>query len=250
MCCLLAGQAAQAQESGVDPRVGEAKTACSAGNFQKGVQLLAELYTATNDPIWVFNQGRCYHQNSQLPQALARFKEFLRKSKGGPDEDVRDAQNYINEIEAEMQKERPPAKAAPVATESVPTPAVQVSAPLPESKPGSGLRYVGLGVGIFGAAALAAGVAFSLLVQQTQKDVESQTKSGVVDSSSISGKLSDGNRYETLQWVSYGVGAAAAVAGGLLYWMGTSSDAPRSSSASVSPLFMTNGAGASLHMAF
>jgi hypothetical protein len=183
---------------------------------------------------------------------LSRFKEFLRKSKGGPDEDVRDAQNYINEIEAEMQKqkERPPAKAAPVATETAPTPAVQVSAPLPEPKPGRGLRYAGLSVGIFGAAALATGAVFSLLVNQTQRDVESQTKSGAVDSSAISGKLSDGSRYETLQWVSYGVGAAAAVAGGLLYWMGTSSDAPRPSSAQVSPLFMTNGAGASLHMAF
>jgi hypothetical protein len=92
--CLLAGQVAQAQESGVDPRVGDAKTACAAGDVQKGVRLLAELYTATNDPIWIFNQGRCYHQNSQLPQALARFKEFLRKSKGTPDEDVKDAQNW------------------------------------------------------------------------------------------------------------------------------------------------------------
>jgi len=234
----------------MDPRVGEAKTACSAGDVQKGVRLLAELYTATNDPIWVFNQGRCYHQNSQLPQALTRFKEFLRKSKGGPDEDVRDAQNYINEIEAEMQKDRAPSKPTPAAAENVSTPATQVTATLPEPKPGRSLRYAGLGVGIFGAAALATGVAFSLLVQQTQKDVENQTKSGVVDSSTISGKLSDGGRYETLQWISYGVGAAAVVAGGLLYWTGTSSDAPRSSSASVSPLFMTNGAGASLHMAF
>ena len=59
VCCVLVGPMAQAQDSGLDPRVGEAKTACAAGDLQKGIRLLAELYTATNDPIWVFNQGRC-----------------------------------------------------------------------------------------------------------------------------------------------------------------------------------------------
>jgi hypothetical protein len=246
VCGLLAGQVAQAQESGVDPRVGEAKTACAAGNVQKGIELLAELYTATNDPIWIFNQGRCYHQNAQLVQALSRFKEFLRKSKGTPDEDVKDAQNYITEIETEQQKERSLSGAASTATEATNT--LSTQAPAPEPKPGRGLRYAGVGVGIFGVAALASGVVFGLLVRQTQNQVEDQTKSGVVDSSAISGKLSDGYRYETLQWISYGVGAAAVVAGSLLYWMGTGS--AETSSARVSPMFMTNGAGASLQMAF
>jgi hypothetical protein len=246
--CLLAGQVAQAQESAADPRVGEAKTACAAGDVQKGIQLLAELYTATNDPIWIFNQGRCYHQNAQLVPALSRFKEFLRKSKGAPDEDVKDAQNYITEIETEQQKERSLSGAASTATEATNT--LSTQAPAPEPKPGRGLRYAGVGVGIFGVAALASGVVFGLLVRQTQSQVEDQTKNGVVDSSAISGKLTDGYRYETLQWISYGVGAAAVVAGSLLYWMGTGSDEPKSSSARVSPIFMTNGAGASLQMAF
>ena len=65
VCCLLMGRVAQAQETGQDPRVGEAKTACVAGDVPKGVRLLAELYTASGDPIWIFNQGRCYQQNDQ-----------------------------------------------------------------------------------------------------------------------------------------------------------------------------------------
>jgi hypothetical protein len=105
--CVLAGRLAQAQEVGVDPRVDEARTACMAGEVQKGVRLLAELYTASDDPIWIFNQGRCYQQNAQLALALSRFKEFLRQSKGGPnDEDNRDAQRHITEIENEMRRER------------------------------------------------------------------------------------------------------------------------------------------------
>ena len=135
VCCLLAGQVAQAQESGVDPRVGEAKTACAAGNVQKGIESLAELYTATNDPIWIFNQGRCYHQNAQLVQALSRFKEFLRKSKGGPDDpDVRDAQKYITEIETELQPNRAAAGTA-TATGETTAGSSQTGAPPPGHEP-------------------------------------------------------------------------------------------------------------------
>jgi hypothetical protein len=91
---------------------------------------------------------------------------------------------------------------------------------------------------------------FSLLVKQTQREVEDQTKTAGVDSSSIGGKLADGRRYETLQWISYGLGAAATATGCLLYWMGTTLGRPQTGSTSVSPLFMANGAGASLQMAF
>jgi len=110
---LLVGPLAEAQEPAVDPRVDEAQTACMAGEVQKGIRLLAELYTASEDPIWIFNQARCYHQNAQLTLALSRFKEFLRKSNGGPgDADVRDAQKYITEIETELQRDRPAAGTA------------------------------------------------------------------------------------------------------------------------------------------
>jgi hypothetical protein len=103
MLSLSFGFLAQAQEEAVDPRIGQAKEACIAGDFHKGVRLLAELYTASEDPVWIFNQGRCYQQNAQPSLAVSRFREFLRKSKGGPeDKDIReDAKKYIAEIEAE-----------------------------------------------------------------------------------------------------------------------------------------------------
>jgi len=104
---LLICRSVKAQEPVVDPRIDESRTACMAGEVQKGIRLLAELYTASEDPIWIFNQGRCYQQNAQPTLALSRFQEFLRQSKGGPeDEDVRDAQKHIAQIESELQRER------------------------------------------------------------------------------------------------------------------------------------------------
>jgi hypothetical protein len=247
---LLVGRIVQAQESAQDPRVGEAKTACVAGDFQKGVRLLAEIYMETNDPIWIFNQGRCYHQNAQPTLALSRFQEFLRKSQGAPQEDIRDAQKYIAEIEGEPRPKQPAAGAT--ATSSTDATSVSTESQTAPPERGRGLRYAGIGVGILGAAALASGVVFSVLVSQTNNKVESQTKTDVVNWSVVSGEYSDGPRYVTLQWISYGVGAAAVLTGGVLYWLGTSSKSakPRVASTCVSPLFLAHGAGATLHMAF
>jgi hypothetical protein len=89
-------------------------------------------------------------------------------------------------------------------------------------------------------------------VKQTKSDVENQTKNDVVAASAVSGKLADGRRYETLQWISNGVGAAAVITGSVLYWMGTESATaePQVSSTYVFPVFMANGGGAGLHMTF
>jgi hypothetical protein len=252
VCFFFASAVAQAQESGQDPRVGEAKTACVGGDLQKGIRLLAELYTASGDPIWLFNQGRCFQQNDQLTQALSRFKEFLRKSEGAPGEDVADARKYIAELEAELQKAQPASK-SPAAPSAEPSVAVSTTAgpAAPETRPGRGLRYTGLGTIIAGGAFLATGAVFSVLVNKSNKDIESQTNQGTgVDWSAVSGKYSDGSRYETLQWVFYGVGAAATIAGSVLYWMGMTPAEPRVSAAHVFPVFVANGAGAGLHMAF
>ncbi len=248
ICCLAVGRVARAEDAGQDSRVGEAKAACVAGDVQKGVRLLAELYMASGDSIWIFNQGRCYHQNAQPALALSRFKEFLRKSQGALDEDITDAKKYIAEIEADQQREQPASGAASTATAPVPGTSAQA---IPR-EPRRGLRNTGLGVGIFGGAALVTGAVFTLLVKQTASDVENQTKNDVVAASAVSGKLADGRRYETLQWISYGVGAAAVAAGGVLYWMGSTSTAhkPQATSTYAFPVFMANGAGAGLNMAF
>lgn len=150
MLCLSLGRLAQAQEAAVDPRIGEAKEACIAGDFQKGVHLLAELYTASDDPIWIFNQGRCYQQNAQPSLAVSRFKEFLRKSKGGPeDEEVREtAKKYIGEIEAEGQgagtaASNKPTDVKPPADQSPPVPVVPIDqAAQPDRSPSESLTSV------------------------------------------------------------------------------------------------------------
>ncbi|HEX7508530.1 MAG TPA: hypothetical protein VF550_17280 [Polyangia bacterium] len=74
---LLAAPVADAASK--DNRKRVAKTACLAGDYSKGVALLAELYVETNDPMFIFNQGRCFEQNGLYEDAVTRFREYQRK---------------------------------------------------------------------------------------------------------------------------------------------------------------------------
>lgn len=138
--CLSLASVARAQNAVDDPRIVQARKACLAGDVQQGIRVLADLYVATDDPIWIFNQGRCYQQNNQPSNALARFKEFLRKSKGGPDDDdVKDAKRYIHEIEAELQQPSRPAEGQPGAGEGPSTAAASDASEPPLPAPSMGL---------------------------------------------------------------------------------------------------------------
>jgi tetratricopeptide (TPR) repeat protein len=69
-----------AEANGLDAKKRAAKTACLAGDYGKGVALLAEIYVDTNNPIYLFNQGRCFQQNGRYEEAVTRFREYQRKN--------------------------------------------------------------------------------------------------------------------------------------------------------------------------
>ncbi len=50
------------------------------GDHQKGAEILVRLFIQTRDPVYLFNQGRCYQQNHRWAEALGRFREYLRKA--------------------------------------------------------------------------------------------------------------------------------------------------------------------------
>ena len=81
VAAALACRPAQAAEgSGLDAKKRAAKTACLSGDYTKGVALLAEIYVDTNNPIYLFNQGRCFQQNGRYEEAVTRFREYQRKN--------------------------------------------------------------------------------------------------------------------------------------------------------------------------
>ena len=74
------------------------------------------------------------------------------------------------------------------------------------------IAVAGIGVAAAGVVGIASGVWMSLRVSSLQKRVES----GDTDPQ----LRTQGHQAQTLQWVGYGVGAAALIGGGVLYYLG------------------------------
>jgi hypothetical protein len=250
---------AAAREPAWASRANEAKAACSAGEVAKGTRLLAKLYATTHDPIWLFNQARCFQRNGEPAQALARFREYLRKTKKARKNSeaasgVAEAEGYVKELEAKIAVEKqkaapsePPSPAAvaaepapsepPAAAEVAPpppppptAPAVTTATAAPPSPQGSGqgLLVAGVGLEILGTAVLITGGIFSYLADKTNSDAKNLTADGKVAlGSDLRVKQEQGNRYAKSQWIFYGIGGAAVAAGLTLHIIGTRRVGPK-----------------------
>jgi tetratricopeptide (TPR) repeat protein len=224
-----------------------AQKACALGDYQKGVEILADLFVETGDPNLIFNSARCYQQSGRFAQALARFQEYLRKDDHLSDADKADAQRRIRECEAELAKEaqsaQPPAAASPPVAPPAPAPApppplkpdvsTKSAPPAPDDNRGKELRVAGIVCAAVGVAALGAGIGLTLKTRNLSSDAD---KNG-------GGTQADEDRRKTLEtwgWVGYGVGAAAIATGMVLYIAGWPSE--KSTNVALLPALAPDGA--------
>jgi tetratricopeptide (TPR) repeat protein len=243
-----------------DSKERAAKTACLAGDYAKGVALLAELYVKTNDINYLFNQGRCFEQNGKYEEAIVRFREYLRKNKDAGRQADPEAESHIAESQAVIDKQKssaptPAAAAVPTPAAAAPVPAaVVMPAPTPPAQPAPpgaapqplpvpvppvvsistpppGLQgqlievagapaSPGAGLRIAGIAVAAAGAVG--LAAGVILNVKANSLSSELENptSYTRSKESSRSSYQTLGWVSYSAGAACLAGGAVLYYLG------------------------------
>jgi len=231
-----------------------ARKACLGGDYNRGVNILADLFVSTKDPTYIFNQGRCFEQNHRYEDAISRFEEYLRVPDANlSTEDRASAEKHIADCKEKLPEQ--PAKFAPqvfvpptsVATPE-PKPNPEPSTPVvvePERQPapvgsGAGLRIGGIVTASVGVAAVAAGVVFNLMSNSLINDME--TNAGSYTKS----KDTNSKNYKTFAWVGYGVGAACIVTGAILYGVGYRPSESSSTSVAILPAFGPGQAGALL----
>lgn len=237
---------ADGEPGGDDKRPTAALAACASGDVQKGIAILGELYAETRNPSYVFNQARCYQKNNKLEQARASFTEYVRIGTSEPPEDIQRAQGFIKEIDDTLERQRLAAAPAPTVTT---TPAPDAGADRRHMLRVSSIVLAGVGV-----AAVATGVVLSLKVKQTNDDINRQFAGMdyVVYDASLQQKFADGERYETWQWVGYGLGVAA-IAGAVTTFIlsgGLGSGAAEHAMIDVSPSLAPDGAGGVMRVRF
>jgi tetratricopeptide (TPR) repeat protein len=217
-----------------------AKKACATGDYQKGVDILADLLVDTNDTVYIYNQGRCYQQSNRWEQAISRFREYLRKAKHLSEGDRADTQRQIDECQESMNQANamlpPPMPTAPpppvVAPVPAPEPPQVQSKPVapPDDSRGKGLRVAGIIAASVGVAAIGTGIGLALKANSLETSTYSKSRED--DRSSL----------KTWSLVSYGVGGAAIATGAILYIIGW----PNQSSSNVAFIPALGPAGASL----
>jgi hypothetical protein len=126
---LLAAQPVLA--AGMSAKERDAKKACLSGDYATGVSILAELFLDTNDPTFLFNQGRCLEQNVRYVEAAERFREYLRKAGKLTAEEKAEVDKHIADCEAGAARSHAGASGGPA---PAPPPAVQATG-LPSGAP-------------------------------------------------------------------------------------------------------------------
>lgn len=228
-----------------------AKKACATGDYQKGVDILADLFVDTNDAVYIYNQGRCYQQNNRWEQAISRFREFLRKDRRLSESERAETQRQIDDCQTSLNQAAsmaPPPVPPPMASPPMPAPSpppVPVSAPTAvESKPlpppdesrGKGLRIAGIVVASVGVAAIGTGVGLALKANSLSTSTYSKSRED--ERSSL----------KTWSLVTYGVGGAAIATGVVLYVIGWNRQS--SSNLAFIPAVAADGASLSLRGRF
>jgi len=104
LAAIVCGGVAQAGE---EARERAARKACLSGNVKKGVEILSDLFVKTTDPVFIYNQGRCFEQNDLCKEAIPRFREYLRKAKNARAEDRSEAERHIADCQALIGHESP-----------------------------------------------------------------------------------------------------------------------------------------------
>jgi hypothetical protein len=223
------------------PQELEARTACLAGDYARGVTLLSQLFVSTRDPTHIYNQGRCFEQNARYQEAISRFQEYLRVAKDAAADARAEAEKHIADCRVSLLQESP-GQVTPPRTTVPPVPALPPPVVPPVSQPraaepareaGSGLRVAGITTAAVGGAALLAGIVLNLKANSMASDFEKYN--GYTDS-----RESERKSYETWGWVSYGVGAAGIATGAVLYVLGVR--AGRGTSPAVAVLPSSGGA--------
>jgi hypothetical protein len=128
-----------------DKREVEARQAFAAGQYQKALDLYAELYADKVHPTYLRNIGRCYQNLRQPDKAINAFRDYLRQAKDIVVAERDEVESYIREME-QLQREQNAAAPAP----SNPSGDVVVQPPLqpvqpatPDHRAGTDVAQVG-----------------------------------------------------------------------------------------------------------
>jgi tetratricopeptide (TPR) repeat protein len=101
----------------------KARQAFAASRYDEAIEIFAQLYAETLNPIYLRNIGRCHQKKREPEKAIDTFQDYLAKGKSITPSEKKEIQGYIKEMEQlrdEQAKEREAAAAKAAAAAATP----------------------------------------------------------------------------------------------------------------------------------
>lgn len=241
---LLVARTAAAQPTDAERFYTEGQKAYDDKRYDDALASWQKAYELSHLPGLVFNLAQAHRLRGECTKAVEQYRKFIELDPSSSQRAT--AEGLIKELEP-CKDAPPPATIDHHDVTPPPPPPPKVIAQPPiviadhdEVDLGHGKRVASVVVGIGGVVALGAGVFFGNRAQSLASEVDQACAAGCAWKD-VENKDSDGRTAVTLQWVGYGVGAAALVTSGVLYFLGshdhhTIAVAPHAGGASVSVL--------------
>jgi len=130
---------ASVQARAEDRREIEGRSWFAKGEYEKALDLYAELFAENNDPVFLRNIGRCYQKLRRPEKSIDAFREYLRRAHVRPAErdEINGFIKEMQELQASQAGTTPPPPAAASSPKPFETtaPPASSSAPAPEPAP-------------------------------------------------------------------------------------------------------------------
>jgi len=194
----------------------------AAVQFEKGYEL-------HSDPVFLFNLGQCYRQLGNTERALFFYRGFLRNKPDTPNRpqveqliaDLEKAQETTTQppVEAMPPDEQEPAQPTERPTESAPQPVAatetEAEISMPAAPPSDTQKWLAWGTVGVGVALITVGAVFGMQAKSAQDDAESGTLDNPLTLDEYNDAKDRGESKAMMANVFIGLGAAAAVGGGI-----------------------------------
>jgi tetratricopeptide (TPR) repeat protein len=228
--------------------------AYTLGKFPDAIEEFEKAFELRSEPIFLYNIAQSHRQNNSPQRAIFFYRRYLEaepeaKNRADVEQRIKDMQSQLNAKAENTPPPQPvvvqpvPVVPQPVTPQPVAQPIGVVHAqPAADPSAGRGLRIAGIAVGAVGVASVVTGIVLGLQANTLNDEA---TKPGSVFDNS---KYDSAKTYRTMGYVTLGVGAAAIVTGGVLYYLGASKNS--SSSVAIAPMIAPGLGGAMLAASF
>jgi len=179
----------------------EGQRAYDDANYALAVERWNNSYRLSKEPALFYNIAQAYRLAGDCAHALSSYRQFVAFDPSSERRPLAD--EFVSELEP---------------TCGQPSDPREVTRPVRNQDAGRNLKVVGLAIGSVGVVSVATGLYFGHRASLLGEEVTNACRSGC-DWAMYRSKDAEGRGAQTKQYVLVGIGGAAIIGGGVLYWL-------------------------------